>query len=117
DLIAEGLASSVGDEADSKNPRGDLENVDLKPGYQLFDFEIPVILRESDEELKAPSLDPLTLPPSKYPVDFLIRQIGKGDQFASHDQQEGTQYGDYRVEGGILTATGYNDYLSRMTNR
>ncbi|WP_322938039.1 DEAD/DEAH box helicase family protein [Nocardioides bizhenqiangii] len=117
DLIAEGLAGTVGDDADETNPRGDLESVDLKPGYQAFDFEIPVILRDADEELKAPSLDPMVLPPSKYPIDFLIRQIGKGDQFASHDQQSGTQYGDYRVEGGILTATGYNDYLSRMTNR
>lgn len=117
DLLADGLAGTVGDEADKKNPRGDLESVDLKPGYQLFDFEIPVILREADDELKAPSLDPMTLPASKYPIDFLIRQIGTGDQFASHDQQAGTQYGDYRVEGGILTATGYNDYLSRMTNR
>lgn len=117
DLIAEGLAGTVGDDADTKNPRGDLESVDLKPGYQAFDFEIPVILREADEELKAPSLDPMTLPPSKYPVEFLIRQIGKGDQFASHDQQSGTQYGDYRVQGGILTASGYNDFLARMTNR
>ena len=117
DLIAEGLAGTVGDDADAKNPRGDLESVDLRPGFQAFDFEIPVVLRDADEELKAPSLDPMTLPTSKYPVDFLIRQIGKGDQFASHDQQTGTQYGDYRVQGGILTASGYNDYLSRMTNR
>ncbi|GAB3077619.1 DEAD/DEAH box helicase family protein [Pedococcus soli] len=117
DLIAQGLAGTVGDDADERNPRGDLESVDVKPGYQAFDFEIPVIFRDADEELKAPSLDPSTLPPSKYPVDFLIRQIGKGDQFASHDQQSGTQYGDYRVQGGILSATGYNDYLSRMTNR
>lgn len=117
DLMAEGLVTTVGDDADERNPRGDLESVDLKPGYQMFDFEIPVILRDADEELKAPSLDPMTLPSSKYPVDFLIRQIGKGDAFASHDQETGTQYGDYRIEGGILTATGYNDYLSRMTNR
>ena len=117
DLLAEGLVGTVGDDADKKNPRGDLESVDLKPGYQEFDFEIPVVLRDADEELKAPSLDPMSLTPSNYPVDFLIRQIGKGDVFASHDQQSGTQYGDYRVEGGILTATGYNDYLSRMTNR
>lgn len=117
ELIAEGLVATVDETADQKNPRGDLENVDLKPGYQVFDFEIPIMLREADEELKAPSLDPDTLPPCKYPLDFLIRQIGKGDQFASHDQQTGTQYGDYRVDGGILTATGYNDFLSRMTNR
>ena len=117
DLIAEGLAGTVGDDADSKNPRGDLESVDLKAGFQAYDFEIPIILRDADEELKAPSLDPMTLPPSRYPIDFLIRQIGKGDQFASHDQQTGTQFGDYRVQGGILSASGYNDFLSRMTNR
>lgn len=117
DLIADGLAGTVGDDADKKNPRGDLESIDLKPGYPAFDFEIPVILREADDELKAPTLDPMSLPPSRYPIDFLIRQIGQGDQFASHDQQSGTQYGDYRVAGGILTATGYNDYLARMTNR
>lgn len=117
DLMAEGLATTVGDDADKRNPRGDLESVDTKTGYQEFDFEIPVILRDADDELKAPSLDPMSLSPSKYPVDFLVRQIGRGDAFASHDQQTGTQYGDYRIEGGILTATGYNDFLSRMTNR
>lgn len=117
DLMAEGLVTKVGDESDKTNPRGDLESVDLKPGYAAFDFEIPIILRDADEELKAPSLDPMALKPSKYPIDFLIRQIGKGDTFVSNDQQTGVQYGDYRVEGGILTATGYNDFLSRMTNR
>ena len=117
DLMAQGLVTTVGDDADRRNPRGDLESVDLKAGYQGFDFEVPVILRDADAELKEPSLDPLSLPPSKYPVDFLIRQIGTGETFASHDQQTGTQYGDYRIEGGILTATGYNDYLARMTNR
>jgi type III restriction enzyme len=35
----------------------------------------------------------------------------------SEDAQTGTQYGDYRVDGGVMTATGYNDYLSRMTTR
>lgn len=117
DLMAEGLAAEIGDQGDKTNPRGDLESVDLKPGYQAFDFEIPVILRGADEELKAPSLDPLMLAQSKYPIDFLLRHIGKGDTFVSNDQQTGVQYGDYRVEGGILTATGYNDFLSRMTNR
>lgn len=117
ELVTEGLVVTVDEKADHKDPRGDLESVDLKPGYQMFDFEIPIMLREADEELKAPSLDPNLLSQCKYPLDFLIRQIGKGDQFASHDQQTGTQYGDYRVDGGILTATGYNDFLSRMTNR
>jgi type III restriction enzyme len=34
--------------------------------------------------------------------------IGERDQFVFHDAQTGTQYGDYRVDGGILTATGFS---------
>ncbi len=117
DLVGDGLAVEVGDDSDRTSATGDLENVDLRPGYQAYDFEVPVVIRDADEELKQPSVDPLTLPASKYQVEWLINQIGKGDRFVSHDAQTGTQFGDYRVDGGILTATGYNDYLSRMTTR
>lgn len=117
ELLANGLAVEVGDGADGTCATGDLENVDLRPGYQAYDFEVPIVLRDADEELKQPSIDPLTLPPSKFQIDWLIGQIGKGDRFVSQDAQTGTQFGDYRVDGGILTATGYNDYLSRMTTR
>jgi type III restriction enzyme len=117
DLLGGDLVGEVGDDTDSTNATGDLEHVDLRPGYQAYDFEVPIIIRDADEELKQPSLDPLTLTPSKYQVDWLLQQIGNGDRFVSQDAQTGTQYGDYRVDGGILTATGYNDYLSRMTTR
>ncbi|MEU3010094.1 DEAD/DEAH box helicase family protein [Nocardia asteroides] len=116
DLVDEGLAGSVGD-GDETNPKGDLEAVDLIEGYQAYDFEIPIIIRDADEEMRQPSIDPMKLPKSKYQLDFLIKQIGEGDQFVSHDFQTGTQYGDYRVNGGVMTAKGYNDYLARMTNR
>lgn len=117
DLLGDGLAVEVGDDSDGTSATGDLENVDLRLGYQAYDFEVPIVIRDADEELKQPSVDPLTLPPSKYQVDWLISQIGKGDRFISQDAQTGTQFGDYRVDGGVLTATGYNDYLSRMTTR
>ncbi|GAA0401101.1 hypothetical protein GCM10009541_50240 [Micromonospora gifhornensis] len=117
ELLSGGLAVEVGDDSDSTDATGDLAHVDLREGYQAYDFEVPIIIRDADEELKKPSVDPTALPTSKYQVDWLIKQIGKGDQFVSHDAQTGTQYGDYRVDGGILTATGYNDYLSRMTTR
>lgn len=117
ELLGGGLVGEVGDDADATDATGDLEHVDLRPGYQAYDFEVPIIIREADEELKEPSLDPLTLTPSKYQVDWLLKQIGTGDRFVSQDAQTGTQYGDYRVHGGVLTATGYNDYLSRMTTR
>ncbi|MFF5413781.1 DEAD/DEAH box helicase family protein [Streptomyces albidoflavus] len=117
ELLGGDLVGEMGDDADSTDATGDLENVDLRPGYQAYDFEVPIIIRDADEELKRPSVDPLVLPVSKYQVDWLIRQVGQGDRFVSEDAQTGTQYGDYRVDGGILTATGYNDYLSRMTTR
>ena len=116
-LIAEGLAIEIADEGDSTPATGDLEMVGLRDDFRLYDFEIPVIIRDADEEMKQPSVDPLKLPVSKFQVDWLIRQIGTGDRFVSEDQQTGTQYGDYRVDGGVLTATGYNDFLSRMTTR
>lgn len=117
DLLGGDLIGQVSDDSDSTDATGDLEHVDLRLGYQAYDFEVPLIIRDADEELKQPSVDPMALPTSKYQVDWLIRQIGQGDRFVSHDAQTGTQYGDYRVDGGILTATGYNDYLSRMTTR
>lgn len=119
ELLSEGLAGEVGDESDSVDPTGDLIAVDLRDGYAEFDFEIPLLVREADEEMRAPSLDPLALPIGKFheQFDLLKRVVGQGDQFVSEDAQTGTQYGDYRVNGGVMTATGYNDYLSRMTTR
>ncbi len=106
ELLGDDLVGEVGDETDSTDATGDLEHVDLRPGYQAYDFEIPIIIRDADEELKQPSLDPLALAQSKYQVDWLLKQIGKGDRFVSEDAQTGTQYGDYRVDGGVMTATG-----------
>lgn len=116
-LVADGLAGEVGDDAYKTSPTGDLENIDLREDFVQYDFHIPFIVREAEEERRAPTLDPLTLSPSKYEIDWLLRQIGKGDRFVSEDAQTGTQYGDYRVDSGVMTATGYNDYLSRMTTR
>lgn len=117
ELLDGDLVGEVGDEADATDATGDLEHVDLREGFQAYDFEVPIIIRDAEEELKQPSINPLALTPSKYQIDWLLNQIGKGDRFVSQDAQTGTQYGDYRVDGGVLTATGYNDYLSRMTTR
>ncbi len=62
-------------------------------------------------------IDPLELPQSSLDLDWLLKRLGRGDQFVSEDAQTGTQYGDYRVDSGVMTATGYNDYLGRMTRR
>lgn len=119
DLLDEGLATEVTDDdtGDEKKALGDVEVVELRPGYEEYDFLIPMILRDQEEEIDDPSIDPLKLPVLNTPLGVYIALVGKGDRFVSHDAQTGTQFGDYRVQGGIMTATGYNDYLSRMTRR
>jgi type III restriction enzyme len=97
---------------------GDLISVGLRDGYEQFDFAVPFIVREQEEEIAGMELDVTTLPEFKaIPYEQLKAAIGKGDVFRSHDVQSGTQFGDYRVDGGIMTATGYNDFIGRMVKR
>ena len=102
----------------TKRSTGDLISVGLREGFEAFDFSVPFILREQEEELVGKELDVTTLPEFKAMIfEQLKATIGKGDVFRSQDVQTGTQFGDYRVEGGIMTATGYNDFLGRMVRR
>ncbi len=117
ELLEEGLAGEVEDEDGQTNPAGDVETIGLKEGYEAYDIAVPLIIRDAEEEMRDPSIDPMTIAPSRFELSWLLNQIGKGDQFVSQDAETGTQYGDYRVDGGVMTATGYNDYLSRMTRR
>jgi type III restriction enzyme len=101
-----------------KRSTGDLIAVDLREGYEEFDFAVPFIMREQDEEFAEIALDVKTLPAfSGLTFEQLKAAIGRGDVFRSEDVQTRTQFGDYRVEGGIMTATGYNDFLSRLVRR
>ncbi len=97
---------------------GDLISVGLRDGYEQFDFSVPFILREQEEEIAVLELDVTTLPEfASFTFDQLKVVIGKGDVFRSQDVQTGTQFGDYRVDGGVMTATGYNDFIARMVKR
>lgn len=117
-LMDAGLAAAIGDQLDRPtSATGDLEIVPLRDGYEEFDFHIPMMVRDREEELKAPLIDPFQLPRSKFPFAEAKRIVGTGDRFVSEDAQTKTQFGDYRVNGGVMTATGYNDFLSRMTVR
>ena len=63
-------------------------------------------------------LDPARLSPfGSFSLEQLKKQIGQGEKFHSEDVQARTRFGDYRVQGGVMTATGYNDFLARMTRR
>ena len=56
-------------------------------------------------------------PFGSFSLDQLKSQLVHGEKFHSEDVQAKTRFGDYRVHGGVMTATGYNDYLARITRR
>lgn len=119
ELIQEGLAAEANDEDDKNtSATGDLVSVGLRPGFEAYDFAIPFILRDEIEELEETRIDPAKLAPfGAFSLAQLKSQIGQGEKFHSEDVQARTRFGDYRVEGGVMTATGYNDYLARITRR
>lgn len=117
ELLAGGLAGELTDQSENVRATGDPELVRLREDFQKFDFQVPIILRDAEQEMRAPSIDPLKLSSSKYPLNDLLAQLGRGDIFTSQAVESGTQFGDYRVNGGVMTATGYNDYLSRLATR
>jgi type III restriction enzyme len=119
ELIQEGLAAEADDDDEKNNsPTGDLISVGLRPGFEAYDFAIPFILREEVEALEDTKIDPSSLAAfSGFSLEQLKAQLGKGERFHSEDLQARTRFGDYRVQGGVMTATGYNDYLARITRR
>jgi type III restriction enzyme len=119
DLINEGLVGETEDDDDpNASANGDLIAVGLRPGYEEFDFAIPFILREKEEEIQNREIAVEGLPAFEtFGLGQLKNMIGSGEKFHSLDVQERTRFGDYRVNGGIMTATGYNDYLGRLVRR
>ena len=106
------------DESSGGSSIGDLISVPLREQYKEFDFSIPFILMEKEEELPLISIDIDSIEPLEaFTFEQLKTMVGKGDRFISVDVQEGTQFGDYRVDGGLMNASGYNEYLGRLVNR
>jgi type III restriction enzyme len=118
ELMEEGLAGTTSEESDSTSGAGDMITVGLRDGYEEFDFAIPFILREAEETLDHQRLDVTALPSfTAIGRAELSRMLGKGDTFVSQDLQSATWFGDYRVEGTVMSVGGYNDYLARLTRR
>ncbi len=114
----EGLDFCITEDESSGSSTGDLISVGLREGYEAFDFTIPFILRDREDELSPCSIDVNSVEPfTGFTFEQLKQFIGKKDSFVTVDFQAGTQFGDYRVDGGVMTATGYNDYLARMIQR
>jgi len=118
ELMAEGLAGVTTEEMDSTSSTGDVIAVELRDGFEQYDFAIPFILREAESFLEHHALDLMALPAfTAMTLDQLTALLGKGDTFVSQDLQSSTLFGDYRVEGAVMNVSGYNDFLARLTRR
>lgn len=117
DLMAEGLVGTTGDDDDT-TATGDLLAATLRDGYDRYDFAIPFILREADEDVDHLPIEIASLPPfAAMRRAELQGLLGKGDTFTSQDLQSSTLFGDYRVDGAVMNVSGYNELLSRLTRR
>ena len=117
ELMREGLVGTTGDD-DEGSSTGDLISAELREDYGRYDFAIPFILREADENVEHLPIDIATLPPfSAMSRAKLAGLLGKGDTFTSQDLQSSTLFGDYRVDGVAMNVSGYNELLSRLTRR
>ncbi|MFC0593324.1 DEAD/DEAH box helicase family protein [Ottowia pentelensis] len=118
DLLKAGLAGTTGEGMDNTPSTGDVIAAELRAGFEAFDFGIPFILREADEEHRHTALDVAALPAfTAMPQAQLAALLGQGDTFISQDLQSATLFGDYRVAGAVMNVAGYNDYLARLTRR
>lgn len=117
ELMAEGLVGATRDD-DEGSSTGDLIAAELREDYERYDFAIPFILREAEENLDHTPIDISVLPPfGAMSRPALAELLGKGDTFTSQDLQSSTLFGDYRVDGVAMNVTGYNELLSRLTRR
>lgn len=118
ELMEEGLVGETDESDDTTSSTGDLIAVNLRKDFEQFDFAIPFVLREREETIQQREVDITTLSPLPgFTLAQLKNIIGKGEKFTSEDIQTGTRFGDYRVDGGVMTATGYNDYIARLVRR
>ena|GEM_PF-106491 len=118
DQLLGDAVTEVDDDDTDTAPTGDLETLGLRDDYAAFDVEVPVIVRDAEQELRPPSLRAEDVPALPWPATFLIEQIGgTGDRWASIHAETGTRFGDYRVDGGVMSASGYREFLARMVDR
>ena len=116
ELFAQGLAVEETGETGEGGSTGDLLRVELREGYEQFDFEWPMIVREAEEELEDVDIDLRTLQPfTAFPLEKLRRFLAQdGETFISQEALSKTQFGRYKVTANLFTATSYNEYLQKL---
>lgn len=116
DLQKQGLVATDEGEVGTGGATGDVINVALREDYENYDFQWPVILHDSIEELEDTEIDlddlhPFTMYPFAKLREFLARE---GETFVSQESLTKTTFGKYKVTANLFDANGYNEYLQKL---
>ena len=116
DLQEQGLVAVDEGEVGEGGATGDIITVGLRDDYEDYDFQWPVILHDSIEELEDAGIDLNDLKPfTMYPLSLLRKFLAKeGETFVSQESLTKTTFGKYRVTANLFNANGYNEYLQKL---
>ena len=116
DLQDQGLVAVDEGDVGAGGATGDIITVGLREDYEDYDFQWPVILHDSIEELEEAEIDLEDLQPfTMYPLDLLRKFLAKeGETFVSQESLTKTTFGKYKVTANLFNATGYNEYLQKL---
>lgn len=123
ELMTGGAAGVETGDGGGVNSVGDLMKVGLREGYEQYDFEWPVIVRDAEEELTEVKIDINSLQPfTAFSLDMLRKFLAdEGETFIAQEVMTKTQFGKYKVTANLFSATSYNEYLQKLlrviTNR
>ncbi len=96
---------------------GDIIKVSLKEDYQKYDLYIPIIVKESEEDLVLDKLNYNDLEAYPISLDNLKKIIpDKDDKFYSEEIMVKTRFGEYLVKTDIFSVDNYNEFISKLVN-
>mgnify|MGYP001374682753 CR=1 FL=1 len=104
--------------ADRESVLGDIIKVGLKPDYKNYDIYWPIVIKESEEEIKESDIDIGKLESfQSFPLDYLKKLLAKpGEQFVSEELIVHTRFGEYSVDANLFKSQSYNEYLGRIVD-
>lgn len=116
DLQDQGLVAVDEGDVGTGGATGDILTVGLREDYEKYDFQWPVILHDSLEELEDAEIDLEDLQPfTMYPLPLLRKFLAKeGETFVSQESLTKTTFGKYKVTANLFNASGYNEYLQKL---
>lgn len=116
DLQEQGLITVDDGEVGGSGATGDIITVGLREDYEKYDFQWPIILHDSIEELEDAQIDLNDLHPFvMYPLDSLRKFLAKeGETFVSQESLTKTTFGKYKVTANLFNANSYNEYLQKL---